>query len=113
MPLILIFIFVFSNGFSDDFITHFEYGQMLYQNPRGIGCHECHGLKGKGKPIVTYKENGKTKKILAPEIYSLPKKRFFEALYDKKAKLMPKYFLTKDEVQSLYDYLRAVNVRAD
>ncbi|HIP61271.1 MAG TPA: cytochrome c, partial [Sulfurovum sp.] len=26
---------------AEDFISEFEYGQMLYQNPRGVSCVPC------------------------------------------------------------------------
>jgi argininosuccinate synthase len=39
----------------ESFISNLEYGQMLYKNPRGIGCIKCHGDNGKGKLIATYR----------------------------------------------------------
>ncbi|MBL0722011.1 MAG: hypothetical protein JJV88_05470 [Sulfurovum sp.] len=27
-----------------DFITDLEYGEMLYNNPRGVSCASCHGI---------------------------------------------------------------------
>ena len=29
---------------------------MLYKDPRGIGCHHCHGLDARGSLLVTYKK---------------------------------------------------------
>lgn len=108
MPYILgLFLFVVgANG--EDFITPFEYGKMLYQNPRGIGCNRCHGIKGKGKVIAYYKDGNKSKKLVAPPIFNLPKKVFLNSL-SKKSKVMPTYFLTNDEMKSLYFYINEVN----
>lgn len=91
--------------FADDsFITKQEYVKMLYKNPRGIGCDKCHGEKGNGTIIAKYKEKGKTKELKAPKINHLSKKDFFMA-FNKKHKIMPKYFLTYQEVESLFYYL--------
>lgn len=108
MRYILIFMFLFTFTLAEDFITPFEYGKMLYQNPRGVGCDKCHGLKGEGKIIAHYKENGKKKKLVAPPIYNLKERVFLNSL-TKKSKIMPKYFLTKDEMKSLYFYVKEVS----
>jgi len=107
----------------DWFITNYEYGKMLYNNPRGISCAKCHGPKGKGKVITSF-INKKEKKII---IKTLPfKKLNFEKL--KKAlfhqikikpiikkepqsplryfNIMPKYdYLTDDEIKAILLYL--------
>ncbi len=103
MPFIIILLLV-SFSYAQDFITPYEYGKMLYQNPRGIGCDKCHGMKGEGKIIAKYKHKGKTKKLVAPPIYNVSEKKFLESL-NKKSKIMPKYFLTKDEIKSLRYYI--------
>ncbi len=108
MRLFLVFVFVFTCGISDDFITPLEYGKMLYQNPRGIGCDKCHGLKGEGKIIAYYKHKGKKKKLVAPNIHKAPMEAFLHALAEQ-SRVMPKYFLTKNEIKSLYDYIKSVN----
>ena len=41
---------------NNSFITKFEYGKMLYNNPRGIGCNSCHGDDAKGKRIIDFKQ---------------------------------------------------------
>lgn len=105
MRFIFLFIFLFTCSFAEDFITPYEYGKMLYQNPRGIGCDKCHGIKGEGKIIATYKSRGKNKKLVAPPIYNLKERVFLNSL-TKKSKVMPKYFLTKDEMKSLYYYIQ-------
>ena len=48
--------------YAEDFISEFEYGQMLYRDPRGVGCVPCHGETGEGKMIVSYR-NSKGEKI--------------------------------------------------
>ncbi len=108
MRLILFVFFIVSSLGAEDFITPLEYGKMLYQNPRGIGCDRCHGLKGEGKIIAYYKKKGKVKKLVAPAINGASKKVFLRSL-TKKSNVMPKYFLTKYEMQSLYDYIKSVN----
>jgi len=116
------------NTFEDSFITQYEYGKMLYKNPRGISCSKCHGNDAKGKKIVTFThiKNKKrytctirTKNItdityseflqtLDPKLEK-PKKKFKKG--DVCAKLiygntMPTYFLTGDELKSIYFYLK-------
>ncbi len=39
--------------FGEDFISDFEYGQMLYRDSRGVSCVPCHGEVGEGKLIVS------------------------------------------------------------
>ena len=102
----LIFLFavsIFAKE-KDSFITEQEYAQHLYKNPRGIGCDKCHGVKGEGMIIATYKEEGKLKSIKTQEINTLDFKTFKAALQDKRG-VMPKYFLTSQEIKSLYDFL--------
>ena len=78
---------------------------MLYQNPRGIGCHKCHGIHGKGLELGRYKEGNETVIIKAPDITNLPYSKFKEAIKSKKNRLMPYYFLTDKEIRTLYYYL--------
>ncbi len=93
---------------AEDFITKMEYAKMLYSNPRGIGCDKCHGQKGEGKIIARYKHKGKRKVLKAPKINNLSKKKFIKAL-QKRHKVMPTYFLTKQEINSLYYFLISQN----
>ena len=78
---------------------------MLYKNPRGVGCHKCHGLKGKGKLIATYKEKNVQKELIAPNITNISKAKFEKIFKKNSFKTMPKYFLTKKEINMLYYYL--------
>ena len=91
---------------ADSFITNEEYSKMLYQNPRGIGCHKCHGLRGEGLELGRYKEGNETVIVRAPDIRHLSFERFSKALKKQKHKLMPFYFLTDKEIETLYNYIR-------
>ena len=86
------------------FITEQEYASSLYQNPRGIGCNHCHGEDGKGKFVAKYIDNNVQKEFRGPDITIIVFKEFYEAL-DRRTNGMPRYFLTKDEIESLYNYL--------
>ena len=113
--------FFLSNLFSEDidnsFITKLEYGAMLYDNPRGIGCVSCHKKGNKSVVIAKYKEiNKKTKKleekvIIAPAINKVSFEVFLEKMNADKteSKIMPTYFLTDDELKSLYHYIKNIN----
>jgi hypothetical protein len=97
---------------NNSFITVKEYGKMLYKNPRGIGCHLCHGLKGQGMFIASYKhkikneKELKTIKVYAPQISNMDLDTFSKHTNrNKPNSIMPQYFLTKSEIQSLYVYL--------
>jgi len=93
----------------NSFITKFEYGQMLYENPRGIGCHKCHGKDAKGSFIALYKDKkGTIQKVTAPNITNLTKEKFYKKLQSKKnkSKIMPTYFLTQDELDSIFFYIK-------
>ncbi|EHN2731235.1 hypothetical protein KGG34_001311, partial [Campylobacter jejuni] len=46
MKIVLMFFLFSINLFGADFITLKEYSKMLYENPRGISCKECHGADG-------------------------------------------------------------------
>jgi len=99
----------------ESFITQFEYGQMLYKNPRGIGCNKCHGLKGEETLIVSYKHRKKVRDVIAPEINSLTYERFAKVFTTtpKKRNIMPRYFLTQKEIQTLYIYLKKIKSKEE
>jgi len=98
---------------AEDFISHFEYGQMLYENPRGVACEKCHGHKGEGGVISRYKDsNGKIRLLRAPAIYTLTFSQFYRPFTSeghRRKDLMPTYHLTREEVRAIYDYLKTVN----
>ncbi len=86
------------------FITEDEYASSLYKNPRGIGCDKCHGDDGKGLLIAKYVSKGVEKEFKGPDITALGFKKFYEALDTRKSG-MPRYFLTRDEIETLYKYI--------
>ncbi|MBL0707599.1 MAG: cytochrome c [Sulfurimonas sp.] len=88
-----------------NFITPLEYASQLYKNPRGIGCHHCHGDKGRGKIVARYIDKNESKVFMGPAINELDFDVFYKALNDRKNG-MPRYFLTKKELQALYLYLQ-------
>lgn len=89
---------------AEDFITKMEYAKMLYSNPRGIGCNKCHGAKGEGSVISEYSHKGKRIKLEAPNITNVSKVHFIKALTTQH-KIMPTYFLTDTEIDSLHYYV--------
>ncbi len=88
----------------DSFITQYEYGQMLYDNPRGIGCVHCHGKHGEGALIATYKEDGKKRLLEGPDIRKITISRLKASLVARHD-VMPTYFLTDEEIKALHYYL--------
>lgn len=86
------------------FITEAEYASQLYHSPRGIGCHKCHGEKGEGKLIADYKEKGEKKSFHPPAIDRLDYASFADAMKERQ-RGMPRYFLTPQEIKTLYLYL--------
>ena len=96
-------------GASEDFISHYEYGQMLYTNPRGVSCSQCHGESGEGCVIVSYKDiDGKKKVIKGIDIRQENLSSMISSvnIYHK---IMPRYYLTNEEVKAIYDYLQKKN----
>ncbi|MCH5322308.1 MAG: c-type cytochrome [Helicobacter sp.] len=92
----------------ESFITQIEYGKMLYENPRGIGCVECHGKNGEGKQIANFTHQKKPMTLYAPPLQSLSFKEFTQAL-EKNTKIMPKYYLTPSEIQAIYQYIEFIS----
>jgi hypothetical protein len=103
---LFLFLILGIASFADSFITKEEYAKMLYENPRGIGCNKCHGEDGRGREIGRYIQKGKLIKVVAPNITNLSFERFYKALTSNRHKLMPRYFLTKKEIEILYYYLK-------
>jgi len=114
--------------FDNSFITKYEYGKMLYENPRGISCVKCHGKDAKGKKIASFTHIKNKKKyncsIRSSDITNVsyenflstldprlekPKKKFHKNEICQKLTYrnsMPTYFLTNDELNSIYFYLK-------
>ena len=138
MKSFILFVLFFSvNLFSDDtklvkvnnsFITKFEYGEMLYNNPRGIGCNTCHGSNAKGKKIVSFEHIYDKKKyncvLRVPNIKDVEYDVFFKKVNSKRnpkkkfekdqvcekliyrSSIMPTYFLVEEEIDAIYDYIK-------
>jgi len=132
--MIKLFILLFAtllfseSTFEDSFITQYEYGKMLYKNPRGISCSKCHGDNAKGKIIVTFTHKVKKKEyictIRTKDITNVTYENFLQTLDPKLEKpkkkfdntqvcekltygnSMPTYFLTPEELKSIFFYLR-------
>ena len=86
------------------FITKREYGEQLYNEPRGVGCSNCHGVDGKGAKIVSYIHKKKEKVIIAPSIRFLKAKEIEKGV-NRHPSYVPNYFLVKDEYKSLEAFL--------
>lgn len=117
--LIPVFLATFAFSQDDWFITNYEYGKMLYHNPRGISCAKCHGERAKGKVIAKYyvtkkiKGTDKVEKIekivKAPNIRNVTLNQLKERLlHHKNLSVMPRYnYLTDEEIQAIYLYIQA------
>lgn len=117
MKIIISLFVLFLNQFLGDeidasFITKYEYGAMLYNNPRGIGCNKCHKQGDKVVVIAKYKDRKNIiQTIKAPPISKVSFKDFSKKLKAKKNKslIMPTYFLTDNEIESIYFYIQKLN----
>ncbi|MEY4504460.1 MAG: hypothetical protein RL154_754 [Pseudomonadota bacterium] len=94
----------------ESFINQYEYGEMLYKHPRGVGCDKCHGEYGDGKELGTYQKKQKTILIVAPVLKDLNSTAMLEAT-KKKRGVMPTYFLTQTEINAIVYYLARKNER--
>ena len=94
------------------FISPMEYASQLYKNPRGIGCQNCHGERGEGKLVATYKHKGEEKEFRGPSIKDSSFKEFYKAL-SKRNRGMPRYYLTRKEIQALHLYINKKSKNAE
>lgn len=104
---------------SESFLSSVEYGRMLYKNPRGISCAQCHGKAGKGgKKIAKYYDKNKNPKLLKEvditsytleELKASLRNEYREKNRIKHHKIMPMYYLTQEEIQAIFDYLQYAN----
>jgi hypothetical protein len=133
---ILVPIFIFAEDASEflvkkkldnSFITKYEYGKMLYNNPRGVSCKKCHGNNAKGIKISSFVHTYKNVKyncdVKSSDITDVSRELFIEKL-DRNTKVnrvnfskldicnrliygntMPEYFLTNNEINSIYFYI--------
>ena len=115
----------------NSFITKKEYGKMLYNNPRGISCNKCHGEDAKGKIISKFKHTSRKQEynciVSTYDITNIsfkdfkyrlkPKNKLKKMKFEKEqicekliyGHIMPKYFLTNDELESLYFYIKNIH----
>ncbi|UFH60339.1 c-type cytochrome [Sulfurovum mangrovi] len=94
----------------EDFISHYEYGQMLYTYPRGVSCVECHGEAGEGKVIAEFRDIHGKEQIIGPDIRG---KRLDEMILAMNSyhDIMPRYYLTDEEIKAIYDFLKEKSKR--
>lgn len=95
-------------GANEDFISHYEYGEMLYDNPRGVSCSQCHGQKGEGKVIVQYQDEEGKRVINGPDIRKKSLSEMTRSLNSYHT-IMPRYYLTEEEAKAIYDYIQKKN----
>ncbi|HIP12403.1 MAG TPA: hypothetical protein EYG97_01170 [Arcobacter sp.] len=115
------------NNDENSFITEYEYGKMLWKNPRGVSCVKCHAKDAKGKFISKFthvtRKNTYNCFVKSNDITDISREDFIRKLDPsvKKKRIkfekhqvcekliygntMPKYFLTKNEMNSIYYYI--------
>jgi len=97
-------------AFADDFLSQFEYGQMFYENPRGVSCAKCHGKLGEGAYIGEFIDSkGNKHTFSGPNITKNSFEKFAQAI-SKGGNLMPRYYLTNKEIKAIYEYIKIVNL---
>ncbi len=95
-------------GANEDFISHYEYGEMLYNNPRGVSCSQCHGKDGAGTTIVEFRDIHGKQTIKGSDIRKDSLQTMINSV-NKYHEIMPRYYLTDEEVHAIYDYLQKKN----
>jgi len=123
--ILFVFITLIYAKNDDWFITNLEYGKMLYNNPRGISCAKCHGIKGEGKIITSFiNKKGEKKIIKTLPLKNLTFKKLKKALFHEfnlkqirhkypnspliYIDIMPKYdYLTDNEIKAILLYLKS------
>jgi len=110
--ILYIYIIVTNNIFADDdFISDYEYGEMLYNNPRGISCTSCHGDYAQGKKIVEYHTTeGKRVVVKGSDIREITLMELHKSL-NRNHRIMPRYYLANKEVIAIYKYIKEKNRR--
>ena len=95
------------SDFDNSFITKYEYGKMLYANPRGISCIKCHGKDAKGKKIATFTHiRNKIKyncTIQSNDITDISYKNFLLTLDPKLEKTKKKMNCCKTKESNIYN----------
>ena len=100
----------------ESFLSQLEYGRMLYKNPRGISCSKCHGIEGKGgHKIAKYYDKHKNIKLLKSidithysleELTASLNNQYKKDGRRKRHKIMPMYYLTRNETLAIFTYLQ-------
>jgi hypothetical protein len=117
MLKIIPFLFIFLYA-QEWFITNYEYGKMLYTNPRGINCTKCHGKKGEGKIITHYiNKNEEVIAIRTKNIQNISFKRLKKALFHKinvkkELKKNPHSLIKYINIMPIYNYLTDSEIKA-
>ncbi|MEA2048935.1 MAG: cytochrome c [Campylobacterota bacterium] len=92
----------------EDFISDYEYGEMLYANPRGVSCVQCHGTSGEGQIIVEYRDVEGKVVLRGSDIRQESLDAMIKSV-NSYHQIMPRYYLTNEEVRAIYDYLKIKN----
>ena len=90
---------------NEDFISPYEYGNMLYNNPRGVSCAKCHGENGEGKLIASYETKEGKVEIIGADIREKSLEEMIKSV-NSYHPVMPTYSLTHQEVVAIYGYLQ-------
>jgi len=109
----------YNSAHDESFLLDYEYGRMLYNNPRGIACNKCHGKEGRGgQKIAKYYDKDKNPRILKGiDITGYSFEEIKASLSDQyrdehnhrlRHKIMPVYYLTNEEIHAIYTYLQEV-----
>jgi len=104
----LLFVLPLLLGANEDFISHYEYGEMLYTNPRGVSCSQCHGKDGAGTTIVEFRDIHGKQAIKGSDIRIESLQTMIKSV-NSYHEIMPRYYLTDEEVKAIYDYLQKKN----
>ena len=82
---------------------------MLYHDPRGASCAQCHGETGAGETITEYTDRqGHYITLNGPDIRHATFKQIRKSVHDGRG-VMPRYFLTDTEIRTIHAYLKQVN----
>jgi len=82
---------------------------MLYHDPHGASCAACHGETGKGGVITEYRDTeGRYRTLTAPDIRDATPANIKKSIATGKG-IMPRYFLTDEEIETIHAYLQKVN----
>ena len=81
---------------------------MLYNNPRGVSCSQCHGKEGEGTTIVEFRDIHGKQAIKGSDIRKESLQSMINSV-NSYHEIMPRYYLTDKEVKAIYDYIQKRN----